>query len=447
VSAPHALTVAEAARAVRQREVSAEELTRTLIERIERLDGRLRAWVGVDPELAIAEARARDWMPVAERGRLHGVPLGVKDIFDVAGSPTAAGFAPFAARTAAADSTAVGRLRRAGATILGKTVTTQFAYMDPPPTRNPWSDEATPGGSSSGSGAAVAARMVPGALGSQTGGSVLRPAAYCGVVGLKPSYGRISRRGVLPLAWTLDHPGVLCRTVEDAALMLQALAGPDPADPGSSSRAADDYAAAAGAPRPPRLVVLDDFLSRAQPEARASFERTIAELGAAGARIARAAFPSRAESLISAHAVVMQTEVASVHRRLLERHAEEYRPRIRAYVETGMLIPAADYVDAQRLRRRLRREARDLLARADCLLLPTVSGPAPGTDTTGDPSFQSPFSLLGLPAITLPSALTAAGLPLGVQLVGADFGEAALLGAAAWCEPVLPRLPAPPGFG
>jgi Asp-tRNA(Asn)/Glu-tRNA(Gln) amidotransferase A subunit family amidase len=432
---------------VREHQVSAEQLARALIERVERLDRGLRAWVSLDPDRALAEARARDRVPGAERQPLHGVPLGVKDIFDVAGSPTAAGFAPFAERIAAEDSAAVARLRAAGATILGKTVTTQFAYMDPPPTHNPWSPDCTPGGSSSGSGAAVAARMVPGALGSQTGGSVLRPAAYCGVVGLKPSYGRVSRRGVLPLAWTLDHPGVLCRTVEDAALLLQALAGPDPADPGCSRRPADDYVAAAREPRRPRLLVLDDFLARAQPEAQTSFERTVADLAAAGARVVRGAFPSRAETLISTHAVVMQSETASVHRRLIEQHADAYATRIRAYVETGLLLPAADYVDALRLRRRLRREAHDLLARADCLLLPTVSGPAPGPDTTGDPTFQGPFSLLGLPAITLPSALTAAGLPLGVQLVGPEFGEAALLGAAAWCEPALPPMAAPPGYG
>jgi aspartyl-tRNA(Asn)/glutamyl-tRNA(Gln) amidotransferase subunit A len=445
VTAPHRLTVAAAARAVRERRLSSEELTRSLIERVERLDGELRAWVGVDPERAIAEARARDLAPANSRGRLHGVPLGVKDIFDLAGTPTTAGFRPFASRIADEDAAAVARLRADGATVLGKTVTTQFAYMDPPPTRNPWSSAHTPGGSSSGSGAAVAARMVPGALGSQTGGSVLRPAAYCGVVGLKPSYGRVSRRGVLPLAWTLDHPGVLCRSVEDAALLLQAIAAPDPADPGCSRRPADDYLAPLDGTRRPRLLVLDDFLARARPEARESFERSVAELAAAGARISRAAFPSRAETLISTHAVVMQAETASVHRRLLEQHADEYAPRIRAYVETGMLIPATDYVDALRLRRRLRREARDLLATADCLLLPTVSGPAPGPDTTGDPTFQGPFSLLGLPAITLPSALTADGLPLGLQLVGPDFGEDALLGAAAWCERVLPPLPAPPG--
>jgi aspartyl-tRNA(Asn)/glutamyl-tRNA(Gln) amidotransferase subunit A len=444
MSALHELTVADAARVIASRETSSEALTSALIARIDRLDGELRAWVSVDAERALAEARARDGAPAAARGPLHGVPLGVKDIFDVAGSPTKAAFGPFADRVASEDSTAVARLRAAGAVILGKTVTTQFAYMDPPPTRNPWSAAHTPGGSSSGSGAAVGARMVPGALGSQTGGSVLRPAAYCGIVGLKPSYGRVSRKGVLPLAWTLDHPGVLCRTVEDAALLLGAIAGPDASDPGCSTRPADDYAAVLSDARRPRLLVLDDFLGRAQPEARASFERTVQLLADAGATIARGAFPSRAETLISTHAIVMQAETASVHRRILAEHADAYAPRIRAYAEVGMSIPAVDYVDAQRLRRRLRAEARQLLGRADCLLLPTVSGPSPAPDTTGDPTFQGPFSLLGLPAITVPSALTADGRPLGLQLVGRDFGEAALLRAAAWCERALPGIGAPP---
>jgi aspartyl-tRNA(Asn)/glutamyl-tRNA(Gln) amidotransferase subunit A len=264
------------------------------------------------------------------------------------------------------------------------------------------------------------------------------------VVGLKPTYGRVSRTGVLPLAWTLDHPGVICRSTEDAAAMLGAIAGADPTDPGCSHRPADDYWAAARSPRPPRLLVLDDFLERAQPDARASFERTLANLASAGARVARGAFPSRAEMLISTHAIVMQAEVASSHRRLLAQHAASYAPRIRAYAEMGMSIPAADYVDAQRVRRRLRAEASQLLSGVDCLILPTVSGPPPAVDTTGDPTFQGPFSLLGLPAITIASALTANGLPLGIQLVGRAFGEAELVSVASWCETQLPGVGAPP---
>jgi aspartyl-tRNA(Asn)/glutamyl-tRNA(Gln) amidotransferase subunit A len=446
VTALHELGAAEAAEAIRRGDTTSEALTAALIERIDRTDGELRAWVVVDRERALAEARRRDTVPSGARGPLRGVPLGVKDIFDVSGLPTAAGFAPFADRTAAEDCTAVARLRAAGAVILGKTVTTQFAYMDPPPTRNAWSAKRTPGGSSSGSGAGVAARQVPAALGSQTGGSVLRPAAYNGVVGLKPTFGRISRSGVLALAWSIDHPGTITRSVVDAALLLRTIAGRDPRDPSSSARSVPDYVAAARPGPAPRLVAFDDFVERAQPDAAARFEDALSRLGAAGASLTRGRIPSGAAALIGAHAVVMQAESASVHRRLIAQHGEHYAPRIRAFVENGALVPAVDYLDAQRLRRRLRREVDALLASGDCLVLPTVSGPAPAPDTTGDASFQAPFSLLGLPAISLPSGLSADGLPLGLQLVGPAFGEASLLAAAAWCERVLGGLGPPPGW-
>lgn len=446
MTALHELGAVEAAEAIRRGDTTAEALTAALIERIDRTEPRLRAWVVVDRERALAEARRRDAAPPGARGPLHGVPLGVKDIFDVAGLPTRAGFDPFADRVATEDCTAVARLRAAGAVILGKTVTTQFAYMDPPPTRNPWSAGRTPGGSSSGSGASVGARQVPAALGSQTGGSVLRPAAYNGVVGLKLTFGRISRAGVLALAWSIDHPGTITRSVVDAALLLRTIAGRDARDPSSSSRPVPDYVAAARPGPPPRLVVFDDFVERAQPDAAVRFETALDRLTQAGASIVRGRIPSGAAALIGAHGVVMQAETASVHRRLIAQHPEHYAPRIKAFVENGALVPAVDYLDAQRLRRRLRREVSSLLAGGDCLVLPTVSGPAPGTDTTGDASFQGPFSLLGLPAISLPSGLSADGLPLGLQLVGPAFGEAPLFSAAAWCERVLGGLGAPPGW-
>lgn len=352
---PQELGVADAVAAITRGETSAVELVRALIERIERTDQELRAWVVVDRERALAEAKRRDELPRDRRGPLHGVPIGVKDIFDVAGLPTKAGFAPFADRVAADDCTVVARLRSAGAVILGKTVTTQFAYIDPPPTRNPWNADRTPGGSSSGSGASVAARQVPAALGSQTGGSVLRPAAYNGVVGLKPTYGRVSRSGVLPLAWSIDHPGTLTRSVVDAALLLRAIAGHDPRDPSSSRAPVPDYVAAARPGAPPRLLVLDDFLERAQPDAALRFVDAIGRLRTAGASVERGRFPSGAPALIGAHAVVMQAEAAAVHRRLIAEHRDAYAPRIRAFVENGALVLAVDYLDAQRLRRRLRR--------------------------------------------------------------------------------------------
>jgi aspartyl-tRNA(Asn)/glutamyl-tRNA(Gln) amidotransferase subunit A len=316
--------------------------------------------------------------------------------------------------------------------------------MDPPPTRNPWSIQRTPGGSSSGSGAAVAARMLPGAIGSQTGGSVLRPAAYCGVVGLKGTFGRISRHGVLPLAWSIDHPGTFARSVEDTALLLATIAGHDPADHSASRRPTDDYVAATRTTDPPRLVVLNDFVSRAQPDAAARFQITIDQLATAGATIDRAT--ANAAELIGTHAVVMQAETAAVHRRLLAEHGDHYSPRVRAFAEAGSLVTAVDYIDAQRQRRRLRRQVEALLAGGGCLALPTVSGPAPGTDTTGDSSFQAPFSLLGLPAITLPAGLSAEGLPLGLQLVAPAFEEAGLLATSAWCERALGPGEMPPGW-
>jgi aspartyl-tRNA(Asn)/glutamyl-tRNA(Gln) amidotransferase subunit A len=221
LTALHELTAAQAARLIRDRNLSPVELVEALLARAQAVDGHVRAWETLDGDRALAAARAAE-QALANRsaspGPLHGVPFGAKDIFDTAGLRTAAGFGPYRDRVPTRDAEVVARLKHAGAILLGKTVTTQFAFADPPKTRNAWSAERTPGGSSSGSGAGVAAREMPLALGSQTAGSVLRPAAYNGVVGLKPTYGRISKRGVLPLAWSLDHVGVLARSVDDCEI-------------------------------------------------------------------------------------------------------------------------------------------------------------------------------------------------------------------------------------
>src|SRR5213593_1942099 len=240
-----ALGVVEAAAEIRRGAVSPVALVEACLERIRALDGNVQAWAHVDEKgaLAAARERAEEAKRSTVRGPLHGIPVAVKDIFHVAGLPTTAGARPFAHSRPGEDAPSVARLRAAGAIVLGKTHTTQFAYRDPAPTRNPWNLAHTPGGSSAGSAAAVAARMAPLALGSQTVGSVLRPAAYCGVVGFKPSHGRISAAGVVPLAWSLDHVGIFARTVEDCALALGLLAGFDAADPLSSSAAPDDYRA------------------------------------------------------------------------------------------------------------------------------------------------------------------------------------------------------------
>src|SRR5260370_32939463 len=237
-TALHELSATQAARLIRSHELSPVELVGALLARASSVDPRVRAWVTRDPERALAAARAAEAAVTAGAalGPLHGVPFGAKDIFDSEGLPTAAGFKPYASRVPTRDAEPIARLKRAGAILLGKMVTTQFAYADPSVTRNPWADERTPGGSSSGSAAGVAARLVPIALGSQTAGSVLRPAAYNGIVGFKPTHGRIQKRGVRPLSWSLDHVGLLSRSVEDCGLFLAAVSGHDPADPTSSNQ-------------------------------------------------------------------------------------------------------------------------------------------------------------------------------------------------------------------
>lgn len=447
MTALHELTASEAARLIRRRELSPIDLTDVLLARIERAEPFLRAFVTVDAEGARVAARAAEAALTgdARLGPLHGVPFVVKDIYDAAGLPTTAGFGPLARNVAAEDAPTVARLKAAGAILLGKTVTTQFASADPPPTRNPWRPDRTPGGSSSGSGAAVAARLVPFALGTQTAGSILRPAAYNGVVGLKPTYGRVSRRGIVPLAWSLDHPGPLCRSVEDAALVLGVLAGHDPLDPRSLAEAAPDYAQAAAVPlEAPRLGLLAEPVERAQPEVRAHLAEVARRLRAAGAVVQEAHLPAPFELYLAAHRVTMQSEAGAVHAAWIARDRSLYSPRIRAEAMVGQFLPAWAYLQAQRVRRRLAAQTDALLRAHDALLLPTASNVAPGPETTGDPSFQAPWSLLGLPAISLPSGVSAEGLPFAVQLVARRGAETTLLGAARRVEAVLGFVARPP---
>jgi aspartyl-tRNA(Asn)/glutamyl-tRNA(Gln) amidotransferase subunit A len=441
-------SAADLAAAIRAGEASAEEVVRALLGRIDRLEPRLRAWATVDEEGALAAARVCDARRGAESALppLLGVPFGAKDIFYSRGLRTGLGTDLFDRFVPDYDAVAIERLRAAGAILLGKTVTTAFAYVDPPPTRNPWDASRTPGGSSSGAAAAVAARMVPASLGTQTAGSVLRPAAYCGTVGLKPSFGRISRHGVFPAAWSLDTVGVLTRTVEDAALFLEAMAGHDPRDPLSSPEPVDNYLAAVRHPlrAAPRLLVLLDVLDRASAVMRVHLDDLAGRLVAAGAELREARLPLDLDLALAAHHVTMQTEMAATHSFLLARHTDRYPPRIRAYVQTGQLLPGAAYVHAQRLRRRLRAGVDDLFAQADALLVPAVSDQAPDTSTTGDPTCQAIFTFLGLPAIALPTGLSPDGLPLSAQLVAPRFAETSLLATAHWVEQTVGFIGPPP---
>ena len=449
-AALHTLGATEIAARVRDGRLSVAAVVEACLRRIDAADAAVEAWVAVDRAGALeaaaeldAEARSGRF-----RGLLHGVPVGLKDIFHAAGLKTTAGARGFADVVATEDAVSVARLRAAGAVILGKCHTTEFAFQDPAVTKNPWHPGRTPGGSSAGSAAAVAARMVPVTLGSQTVGSTLRPAAFCGVVGLKPTYGRVSRRGVVPLAWSLDHVGILTRSVADAALVLSVLAGHDPADSGSARAPVPDLSGivAAVPSRPPRLgVVGEPFRDRTDPEMRAQLDGVARTLRDRGAVVEPVELPAIVSALIAASTVVVRVEAAAAHADLYRAHAGEYRPRVRAAIELGMCVPGILYLRAQRIRREARRELAALLERYDGLLMPPAPGPAPDRSTTGDASFNAPWSAIGVPQVTLPSGLAADGLPLGVQLIGAPFAETRLLEAARWVESVLRFSATPPG--
>jgi aspartyl-tRNA(Asn)/glutamyl-tRNA(Gln) amidotransferase subunit A len=448
---PFLLTVAEAAAQIRQRRLSPVALAQSLLGRIDALDPALQAWVTVDREEVMSTARQRELELErgGPQGPIHGVPVGLKDIFYTAGMKTTACSRIYADFVPSYDATAVARIKQAGGIILGKAVTTEFATADPSPTVNPWNAAHTPGGSSSGSSVAVATRMCAAALGSQTGGSTCRPAAYNGIVGLKPTYGRISRYGVVPVSWSLDTVGILVRTVEDAAIMLQVMAGHDPNDPGSSTQPVPDYLEEMKAlERPPRIGLLKEFFfDRSTPEVRRHTEAVVRRLARAGAQVEEVSLPESFSTAHSCQRIVSNVETAAFHEEFFRHRAGEYGPKLRATIEMGMLIPGVRYVQAQRLRRQFRHDMVETVGRVDVVLTPAAPSPAPGDrSTTGDPVFQQPWTSSGLPTIVLPSGLSESGLPLGIQLAGLPLEEGKLFAAARWCEEELGVSLSPPDY-
>ena len=430
-------TLHAAADDIRAGRLTPSDLLETCLKRIDVLEEKVRAWVFVDHEGARDEAarRTAEVQSGRWRGPLHGVPIGIKDIFDVFDWPTAAGSWLWKDSIARRDATAVRRLREAGAVFVGKTVTTQYASFDPPPTRNPWDPTRTPGGSSSGSAAAVACGMCLAALGSQTGGSITRPASYCGVAGLKPTYGRVSTDGVVPLAASMDHVGPIAGCVRDLAAVLQVIAGPDPLDVGSADVPVPDYAARlrdVGKPRLGRLRGL--FETAADAAVLKNMDEVCARIGGAGVPIQDVALPGGFADVVARHRIVMAVEAAAFHEPRLRRHPEDYDRNIRALLEEGLACPAPEYARSKKHQRQLRQEMEGAFDGFDALLTPATATPAPAAATTGDPVFNSPWSYTGLPTVTIPSGRSPDGLPLGLQLVGRAWGEAELLGAAAWCE-------------
>jgi aspartyl-tRNA(Asn)/glutamyl-tRNA(Gln) amidotransferase subunit A len=439
---PFELSVTAAARLIRDRVLSPVELFNSLIARIELTETHLLAWATLLTEKALTDAkRAEQLVQTGEaQGQIHGVPYGAKDIFDTAGITTAAGSTVWAHRVPRNDATTIKKLRDSGAILLGKTHTTEFADGDPAPSRNPRNPRHTPGGSSTGSAVAVASRMVPAALGSQTVGSVLRPAAYNGIVGLKPTFGRISRAGVIPLSSTFDHVGILVRTVEDAALMLGSLSGHDPLDPYSSITPVPDYVAELNRGySPPKIGFLKrHFLDRSDGETRLQMERVAQELSGAGANVEEIDMPIDFDLAFEAHRTIQYAETAAWHEKLYRPNKHLYRPKIAAMIEAGFSHSAMDYVHATELLRDVHRKTLDAVQKIDVVMMPTASSaPLPDLTSTGDISFQSLWTFVGFPSISIPIGLASNGLPLGVQFASGPFRELDLLRAAKWAEEVL----------
>ena len=426
-----ALTATEAAAEIARAALSAEEYTRACLDQIEAVESEVQAFAHLDPEHALAQARALD-RHKAEGGRigpLHGVPVGIKDIFDTADYPTECGSPVLAGRRPETDCAAVRKLREAGAVIIGKTVTTEFAYYHPGKTRNPRDLKRTPGGSSSGSAAAVAAGMVPLAIGSQTNGSMIRPAAFCGVFGVKPSHGLISRAGALTLSRKLDHVGAFARSLDDLALMLDVLAGQDPVDPDTRPYAAASFRTglAEEPPAPPSYaLVRTPMWDKADADARAALEELAKELGASEVDL-----PDSFRAAWDALRAIMAADMAYNLGAIVDKGGEISK-QFRDLVAEGREVTAVQYLAAMRDARRYADNLTGIFEQlSDAILTLSAKGVAPeGQGATGDPVFCSLWTLTGLPSLNLPLLANDDGLPIGVQLVGAPGRDEKLLRTA-----------------
>jgi Asp-tRNA(Asn)/Glu-tRNA(Gln) amidotransferase A subunit family amidase len=429
------LSLTEAVADIRDGRISTTELVADCLKRIDEADAEIEAWAFLDRDHAMRQAEAADAHRKQGKavGPLHGVPIGIKDIFDTGDMPTEFGSRLWVGRTPRRDSAAVARLRAAGAVIMGKTVTTEYAYFTPGKTRNPHDPKRTPGGSSSGSAAAVAAHMVPGAIGSQTNGSVIRPAAFCGVVGFKPTHGLIPRSGALLLSRALDHVGVFTRTVEDAALLAEILAGFDEEDPDTRAVARPPLAqvAASEPPLPPRFAfVRSPAWKHVEPAMREGFAELVETLGEAASEVELGA---GFERVLDMHKVVMEVDMAHNLHRDYEQGRDQLSERLRGLIERGRQQLATDYTRAVAGAAPLNQALDAVFDEYDAILTPAAPGEAPPSlDTTGNPVCCTIWTYLGTPAVTLPLLRSQAGMPLGVQLVGRRGNDARLLRTGRW---------------
>ncbi len=421
---PYELSIVEASSSIRDGSLSPVDLAGSLLDRIDEVEPRLEAWVTVnrDQVMKDAEESTRKLREGSPKSGVHGIPVGVKDIYFTKGLKTTMGSPIYGDYVPTVDADMVTTIKEAGGIVLGKTETTEFALHDPAPTRNPWNTGHTPGGSSSGSAAAVASGMCQVAFGSQTGGSVIRPASYCGIVGVKPTYDLLSRKNVYPLSWSLDHIGYMTRTTQDAHIMLEALTG-----------IKKEWYPRVRAPKVGLLAGY--FKEKATEEVWQGFEKAVAEIWGEGADVETAVLPESFSLVPDVHRVIMSVETAAVHEDMFKKRGDDYRSYMRGFISSGLLVPATAYLRAQRLRGQIIRDMVNLIGRFDCVISPSSTDSAPeGLEWTGSPAFNSPWSLTGLPSITVPSGLTEDGLPLGLQIIGTPYTEWELLRIGAWCE-------------
>ncbi|HSF95286.1 MAG TPA: amidase [Thermohalobaculum sp.] len=441
----NALSAVEAADRIRDGRLSSVDLVKACLDRIAETDGTLKAWAHLDPEHALARAAERDairraGMPL---GPLHGVPVGLKDIIDTRDYPTERGTPIFAGRRPEADAAVVERLHEAGAVILGKTVTTELAFVHANETRNPHDPERSPGGSSSGSAAAVAAQQVPLAIGTQTNGSVIRPAAFCGTVGFKPTRGVISRRGILQTSKSLDQVGVFARSLEDAALLVDVLGFYDPADTMSYPRPRPRMlqGARAAPPVEPDLVWLDmPYHDRLGADARAGLDEILSALGA---RVERMPVSDRLAGLVETQRVIHEYEICQHLAETFTAHWDRISPTLQPIITRGRAIGEAEYQDALGVMEAASDWFATFFLDFDAVIAPSAAGEAPKFGTgTGDPIFCTIWTLCGLPSINLPLLVGEHGLPVGVQLIGAAERDDRLLRTANWLIDTLNSDPA-----
>jgi aspartyl-tRNA(Asn)/glutamyl-tRNA(Gln) amidotransferase subunit A len=446
------MTIAEAARLMVRRDLSPVELTQAALERIDVLNPRLNAFITVLDEQAMATARKAEQEIMAGRGRgpLHGIPIALKDLCATKGVRTTAGSKILQNYTPRHDATVAFRLAEAGTILLGKLHMNEFAYgpdgdnVHYGRVRNPWNLECITGGSSSGSGAAVAASLCLGALGTDTGGSIRIPAALCGIAGIKPTYGRVSRYGITPLCWSLDHAGPMAKTVEDVALLLHAMAGYDARDPGSAQRPVPSYAAAlsrdvrglrVGIPR-------EYFYDTLDPEVDSAIRQAIEVIRGVGATIQQVSWPSLRYATLAALTIVL-VEASAFHEAWIRTRSQDYHPEVALRLKWGLLVPAAAYLKAQRLRELMCREVAHLWQQVDVLITPATMMAAPHPHVmqmrVGSRQISTreallrlmrPFNLTGLPAISIPCGFTSTGLPIGLQIAGRPFDEETVLRVA-----------------